>query len=117
MFVPPLPAFVTTYEILRSQDYVMITFSTPTGEVRDGQMLTQEVQKLAFTYPRFVEFAAAVAQIERTIQLPQPAKRPSAPEPEPAQVAREKRSMDGERGEELRSGDAHDEITNRIVRH
>ena len=62
------PAFVTQYEILRSQDYVMLTFSTPTGEVVDGRMQTQEIQRIALTHPRFLELAAAIGQIAGSIQ-------------------------------------------------
>jgi hypothetical protein len=68
--LPPFPALVTTYEILCSQDYVIITFSTPTGEVKNGQMQTQEVQKLALTLSRFLEFAANIAKISDTVREP-----------------------------------------------
>ena len=89
--LPALPAFVTTYEILRSQDYVLVTFSAPTGEVKDGQMQTQEIQKLAFTYPRFVEFAASIAQMASMVQAPPMPARREAP---PSQ--REPRAIDGQ---------------------
>lgn len=65
--MPSLPVFITNYEILRSQDYVMITFSTPTGEVVDGRMRTVEVQRFTLSHSRFVEFAAGVAQIAANI--------------------------------------------------
>lgn len=68
--MPSPPAFVTQYEILRSQDYVMITLRTPTGDVIDGRMQTQEIQKIALTHPRFLEFAAAIGQIAGNIQGP-----------------------------------------------
>lgn len=107
--VAPLPAFVTTYEILRSQDYVMITFSTPTGEVKDGHLQTQEVQKLAFTYPRFLEFARDIAQIANTAQAPlQPVH--DAPTSSP----REPRVLNGQGDDRPRPGGA---VTVRIVRH
>ena len=62
-----LPVFVTSYEILRSQDYVMITLSTPTGEVVDGRMRTVEVQRFTLSHSRFLEFAAGVGQIAANI--------------------------------------------------
>ena len=58
--VPSLPVFITNFEILRSQDYVMITFSTPTGEVVDGRMQTLELQRITLSHSRFLEFAAGV---------------------------------------------------------
>ena len=76
--MPSPPAFVTQYEILRSQDYVMLTLSTPTGEVIDGRMQTQEVQKIALTHPRFLEFAAAIGQIAGNIQATAEAARVAA---------------------------------------
>jgi hypothetical protein len=104
----PFPALVTTYEILRSQDYVMITFSAPTGEVKDGQMQTQEVQKLAFTYPRFLELAANIAQIAATLQAPPPGRR--VPTPLPV----EDRAVSAQSEGESRAGQA---ITGRVIRH
>ena len=110
--LPPFPAFVTTYEILRSQDYVLITFSAPTGEVKDGQMQTQEIQKLAFTYPRFVEFAANIAQMATMVQVPSPAPRPAQP---PSR--REPRAIDAQDDDDLRSLEAGAQASGRVVRH
>ena len=110
--LPPFPAFVTTYEILRSQDYVMITFSAPTGEVKDGQMQTQEIQKLAFTYPRFLEFAASIAQMASMVQVPSPAPRPPRPP-----TRREPRAIDAQDDDDLRPLEPGAEAGGRLVRH
>jgi hypothetical protein len=110
--LPPFPALVTTYEILRSQDYVMITFSAPTGEVKDGQMQTQEVQQLAFTYPRFLEFAASIALIANRVEAPtRPARH------KPTNPPREPRAIDGQDDDSPRPGDALTATGGRIVRH
>src|SRR4051794_35080480 len=74
------PAFVTQYEILRSRDYVLITFSHPTGEIVDGAMRTEEAQRIALTIPRFLELAGAMSQIAHSIQaLNQPRPQTVAP--------------------------------------
>ena len=57
------PVFVTQYEILRTSDYVLLTLSAPTGEVQDGRMGVQEVQRIALTYPRFLELTRLMGQI------------------------------------------------------
>lgn len=75
----PPPALVTNFEILRTQDYVLITFSTPTGEVANGRMQTQEVQRLALTHPRFLELAAALGQIAANMSASAPPSRPAPP--------------------------------------
>ena len=68
------PVFVTQYEILRTSDYVLLTLSAPTGEVQDGQMGVQEVQRIALTYPRFLELTRLMAQIAGNMTA-----QPSAP--------------------------------------
>jgi hypothetical protein len=78
------PAFITQYEILRSRDYVLITFSFPTGEIADGAMRTEEVQRIALTIPRFLELAGAMSQIAHSIQ--------ALNQPRPQAVAPPKRS-------------------------
>jgi hypothetical protein len=88
----------------------MITFSAPTGEAKDGQMQTQEVQKRAFTHSRFLEFAADIAKISHTIQAPSPAegRDPTNARRQPTEV--------GQADEGPRPGDAIS-ATARIVRH
>jgi hypothetical protein len=62
------PAFITQYEILRSRDYVLITFSYPTGELVDGAMRIEPAQRIALTLPRFLELTGAMSQIAQSIQ-------------------------------------------------
>ena len=81
----PPPILVTNFEIVRSQDYVLITFSTPTGEVANGRMQTQEVQRLALTHPRFLELAAALGQMAANMAASPPPPRP-APRQEPRAI-------------------------------
>ena len=77
------PVFITSYEILRSRDYVLLTFNSPTGEVVDGTMQTVEMQHVALTIPRFLELAGAMFQIARSIEASAqprlPANKRSAP--------------------------------------
>lgn len=73
-----VPVFITQYELLRSQDYVLVTFSTPSGEVIDGRMQTQEIQRVALTMPRFLELAAMFASMAANITNP-PAPRALGP--------------------------------------
>jgi hypothetical protein len=56
-------AFVTKYEILRANDYVIITFSSPSGEVADGRLKTDEVARLAMTIPSFIDFVRTASQL------------------------------------------------------
>ena len=78
MAVAP-PVFVTQYEVLRTQDYVLITLSAPTGEVVGGTMQIQEVQRVALTIPRFLEMVGALSQIARNIET---GAQPSKPKPQ-----------------------------------
>jgi len=69
------PVFVTQYEILRTPDYVLLTLSAPTGEVQDGRMGVQEVQRIALTYARFLELTRLMTQIASNMTA-QPAAAP-----------------------------------------
>lgn len=80
------PAFITQYELLRSQDYVLITLSTPSGKVVDGRMETEEIQRVALTIPRFLEMAASLAQMADNIRQTLGAGRPAAPLQRPAET-------------------------------
>lgn len=82
------PVFVTQYEILRSSDYVLVTLSAPTGEVQDGRMGVQEVQRIALTYPRFLELTSLMAQIAGNMTG------------QPAALARKKPDRGGRAGED-----------------
>lgn len=99
--MPHLPAFVTNFEILRSQDYVLLSFGTPTGEVEQGRMLTEELQKLALTHPRFLEFAAAIAKMADVMRASAPPRRTTS------QAQRqERRANDPEPDDPPAGGDA-----------
>jgi hypothetical protein len=78
------PVFVTQYEILRSQDYVLLTLSAPSGKVADGRMQTEEVERVALTIPRFLEFAATLGQMADNIKAHLAAARAAAPRAERA---------------------------------
>jgi hypothetical protein len=73
------PVFVTQYEFLRSQDYVLITLSAPSGQVVDGRMQTEDVQKVALTIPRFLELAQTIGQMADNIREALNAGRPARP--------------------------------------
>ena len=80
------PVFITQYELLRSSDYVLITLSAPSGQVQDGRMQTEDVQRVALTIPRFLEFAATMAQMADNIRVAINAGRPAAPPPKPSRA-------------------------------
>jgi hypothetical protein len=79
--MPSTPVFVTQYEILRSQDYVLLTLSAPSGKVVDGRMQTDEVERVALTIPRFLEFAATLGQMADNIRAHLAAARAATPAP------------------------------------
>jgi hypothetical protein len=82
------PVFAIQYELLRSQDYVLITLSAPTGKVVDGRMETEEVQRVALTIPRFLELSASMGQMADNIRQTLGAGRTAPPSsaPRPAQA-------------------------------
>jgi hypothetical protein len=87
------PVFITQYELLRSQDYVLITLSAPSGKVADGRMQTEDVQRVALTIPRFLEFAATMGQMADNIRLAINAGRPAQP---PSKTRRAERRAVGD---------------------
>jgi len=91
------PAFVTQYELLRSQDYVLITLSAPSGKVVDGRMQTEDVQRVALTIPRFLELAQTMGQMADNIRQALNAGRPARPSPQARRDApRSPEPADGE---------------------
>jgi hypothetical protein len=80
------PVFITQYELLRSQDYVLITFRAPSGKVVDGRMQTDEVQRVALTIPRFLELAATLGQMADNVRALLEAGRPATPRARPANI-------------------------------
>ena len=115
--MPQIPAFVTNYEILRSQDYVLLTFATPTGEVDQGRMITQEVQKLALTHPRFLEFAAAVAQMAAVMQSANAQPAPAARRAPSPGVRSERRAIGADRDDGAASAEPANDSATGVVRH
>lgn len=77
------PIFITQYELLRSQDYVLITLSAPSGKVVDGRMETEDVQRVALTIPRFLELAQTMGQMADNIRQALNAGRPARPAAQP----------------------------------
>ena len=72
------PVFITQYEVLRSDDYVLIRLNAPAGPVVDGRALTAEVQCIALTLPKFVQLAGVLSSMAASITGQAPA-RPATP--------------------------------------
>jgi hypothetical protein len=90
--MPNMPVLVTQFQILKTRDYVLLVFGSPSGDVADGKIASEESYRLALTHETFKELAASMAATagEAEPQKPGALSLQATPYPKPLRAVGEK---------------------------